>query len=321
MLGGGPRRRRLGPRASAASHQSRLGNLVGRGQARLLALRTELERRRDGWPPLAPRVFARAAHRLARRSGHDPPLPACKPLTVHGGARRRSQAAGPPGRKLGSRSNGPNRNERAAAPGGVRPHLQPSSAPHRRARDRFTRSRRPARVARLRTLQGHWHLPGETVRLGEPLVEAVKRVAQDELGIAVSAGEMPGYIEYPSHYNNGLDSPVGLTFRADVEGDLPDERDLRADCAWFTAPPRQHARRAKGVPRSPSGHRPGMTTARTCAQPARRLRPTNRISYERAAEILTKEARREALATDAADEAQAPARRAGRADMSPPRLA
>ena len=96
--------------------------------------------------------FARAAHRLAPRSGHDRPLPACKSLKVHGGARRRSQAAGPPGRKRGCRSNGPNRNERAAAPGGVRPHLQPSSAPHRRARDRFRRLRRPARVARLRTL-------------------------------------------------------------------------------------------------------------------------------------------------------------------------
>ncbi len=75
------------------------------------------------------------------------------------------------------------------------------------------------------------------MRFGEPPVEAVERVAQDELGIAVSAGEMLGYIEYPSHYNNGLDSPVGLTFRADVVGDLPGERDLRADCAWFTVLP------------------------------------------------------------------------------------
>jgi hypothetical protein len=48
---------------------------------------------------------------------------------------------------------------------------------------------------------------------------------------------MLGYIEYPSHYSNGLDSPVGLTFRADVKGDLPDKRDLRSDCAWFTVLP------------------------------------------------------------------------------------
>ena len=45
--------------------------------------------------------------------------------------------------------------------------------------------------------QGLWHLPGGTVRFGEPLVEAVKRVAQDELGVAVSAGETLGYIGVP----------------------------------------------------------------------------------------------------------------------------
>jgi len=85
--------------------------------------------------------------------------------------------------------------------------------------------------------RGLWHLPGGTVRFGEPLVEAVKRVAADELGVAVTVGEMLGYIEYPSHYNNGLDSPVGLAFLADVAGELPDERNLRSDCAWFKVLP------------------------------------------------------------------------------------
>jgi ADP-ribose pyrophosphatase YjhB (NUDIX family) len=85
--------------------------------------------------------------------------------------------------------------------------------------------------------KGLWHLPGGTVRFGEPLVEAVKRVARDELGVTVSVGEMLGYIEYPSHYNNGLDSPVGLAFLADVVGDMPDERDLRSGCAWFSVLP------------------------------------------------------------------------------------
>ena len=85
--------------------------------------------------------------------------------------------------------------------------------------------------------KGLWHLPGGTGRFGEPLVEAVKRVARDELGVTVSVGEMLGYIEYPSHYDNGLDSPVGLAFLADVVGDMPDERDLRSECAWFTVLP------------------------------------------------------------------------------------
>ena len=62
--------------------------------------------------------------------------------------------------------------------------------------------------------RGMWNLPGGTVRFGEPLVDAVRRVAADELGVAVSVGAMVGYIEYPSHYENGLDSPVGIVFRA-----------------------------------------------------------------------------------------------------------
>ena len=85
--------------------------------------------------------------------------------------------------------------------------------------------------------RGLWHLPGGTVRFGEPLVDAVKRVAADELGVAVTVGEMLGYIEYPSHYENGLDSPVGLAFAARPAGDRPDLAELRAQCAWFKALP------------------------------------------------------------------------------------
>ncbi len=62
--------------------------------------------------------------------------------------------------------------------------------------------------------RGTWNIAGGTVRFGEPLVDAVRRVARDELGISVSVGQLVGYIEYPSHYENGLDSPVGLVFRA-----------------------------------------------------------------------------------------------------------
>ncbi len=65
--------------------------------------------------------------------------------------------------------------------------------------------------------RGTWNLAGGTVRFGEPLVDAVRRVARDELGVSVSVGQLLGYIEYPSHYENGLDSPVGLVFRAEAE--------------------------------------------------------------------------------------------------------
>lgn len=60
--------------------------------------------------------------------------------------------------------------------------------------------------------KGLWHLPGGTVRFGEPLTDAVKRIAKRELGIAVIKEKMIGYIEYPSHYLNDMDSPVGIAF-------------------------------------------------------------------------------------------------------------
>jgi ADP-ribose pyrophosphatase YjhB (NUDIX family) len=62
--------------------------------------------------------------------------------------------------------------------------------------------------------KGTWNLPGGTVRFGEPLVQAVIRVAAAELGLEVRVGAMVGYIEYPSHYEHGLDSPVGIVFEA-----------------------------------------------------------------------------------------------------------
>ena len=60
---------------------------------------------------------------------------------------------------------------------------------------------------------GLWHLPGGTVRYGEPLRDAVARVGLDELGVRVAAGAVLGYVEYPSHLNQGIDWPVGIAFK------------------------------------------------------------------------------------------------------------
>jgi ADP-ribose pyrophosphatase YjhB (NUDIX family) len=89
--------------------------------------------------------------------------------------------------------------------------------------------------------QGLWHLPGGTVRFGEPAVDAVRRVAEHELGLHVEPGELLGYIEYPSHYNHGLDSPVGLAFRAEVIGGPPKPGGLPDRRRWFrTLPEEMH---------------------------------------------------------------------------------
>jgi len=84
---------------------------------------------------------------------------------------------------------------------------------------------------------GAWHIPGGTVLFGEPLVQSVKRVARDELGLEVAVGEMLGYIEYPSHYNNGLDSPVGIAFATEVVPGYPEAEELREGCEWFSSLP------------------------------------------------------------------------------------
>jgi ADP-ribose pyrophosphatase YjhB (NUDIX family) len=83
---------------------------------------------------------------------------------------------------------------------------------------------------------GAWHIPGGTVLFAEPVVEAVKRVARDELELEVAVGELLGYIEYPSHYENGLDSPVGLAFSCTIMGGSG-ERRIPVGGAWFTRLP------------------------------------------------------------------------------------
>src|SRR5579859_3004799 len=84
---------------------------------------------------------------------------------------------------------------------------------------------------------GAWHIPGGTVLFGESLVEAVRRVAQDELGLEVEPGALLGYIEYPSHYENGLDSPVGLAFMTELVGGPSAAEPLPEGCAWFRTLP------------------------------------------------------------------------------------
>jgi ADP-ribose pyrophosphatase YjhB (NUDIX family) len=96
---------------------------------------------------------------------------------------------------------------------------------------------------------GAWHIPGGTVLFAERLTDAVRRVARDELGLDVVVGDLLGYIEYPSHYENGLDSPVGLAFwtvpAAGAAIDAPE------GCGWFESlPPGLYAEQAEFLTRA-----------------------------------------------------------------------
>lgn len=85
--------------------------------------------------------------------------------------------------------------------------------------------------------KGQWHLPGGTVYFGESLLEAVQRVAKRELGVAVVTAENKGIIEYPSHYKQGMDQPVGLVFEVtDFAGELQVDEEA-SDGGWFTSLP------------------------------------------------------------------------------------
>lgn len=84
---------------------------------------------------------------------------------------------------------------------------------------------------------GLWHIPGGTVRYGEPLRGAVARVAHDELGVVATAGRLLGYIEYPSHLARGIDWPVGMAFLTEVVDEDRRKLDGMAHAGWFRSLP------------------------------------------------------------------------------------
>lgn len=60
---------------------------------------------------------------------------------------------------------------------------------------------------------GLWHIPGGTVLYKETLVEAAKRIAQEELQLDVTVGKLLGYIHYPSEeQERGFGWSIGLAF-------------------------------------------------------------------------------------------------------------
>jgi len=88
------------------------------------------------------------------------------------------------------------------------------------------------RAPDIQPCPGQWHLPGGTVRFGESVMDAVKRLAERE-GVTVKRAELAGYIDYPSHYLHMADSPVALAFEL-VEYDGQPTKDVESErTGWF----------------------------------------------------------------------------------------
>ena len=76
------------------------------------------------------------------------------------------------------------------------------------------------------------------MRYGEPLTDAVLRVAEMELGARVEIDDLLGYIEYPSHLERGLDWPVGIAFRVHLTAASAEQLQTVPDVtAWFSTLP------------------------------------------------------------------------------------
>jgi 8-oxo-dGTP diphosphatase len=52
--------------------------------------------------------------------------------------------------------------------------------------------------------RGYWHLPGGTIRYGERIKEAVKRVAKEETGLKVKIKKLIGIYDSPKGIQVGM---------------------------------------------------------------------------------------------------------------------
>lgn len=82
-----------------------------------------------------------------------------------------------------------------------------------------------------------WCVPGGTVYYGETLLEAVRRVGRRELNIDILTADFLGYVEYRSHYYQGIDSLVALMFRVDRFTGVPTHNVEASASGWFTEIP------------------------------------------------------------------------------------
>ena len=75
----------------------------------------------------------------------------------------------------------------------------------------------------LSSWKGYWHLPGGTVFYKEKIIDTVRRVALEELGISVNVDKLLGYVEYVSEEKErGFGYTVAMVFLCSLGKDKID---------------------------------------------------------------------------------------------------
>ena len=84
---------------------------------------------------------------------------------------------------------------------------------------------------------GEWHIPGGTIFMGEPVEDALHRVAWEELGVRVRIEKLLGYIEYPGMHRDGYFGwPIGLAFEVTITEGTPSDGE-QGEVGYFTSVP------------------------------------------------------------------------------------
>ncbi len=72
----------------------------------------------------------------------------------------------------------------------------------------------------------YWHLPGGTVYFGESILDAIKRVAREELGVAVEMGKILDVLSYPDESKGNWHGwPIGIATQTTItSGELKGDK-------------------------------------------------------------------------------------------------
>lgn len=87
---------------------------------------------------------------------------------------------------------------------------------------------------------GQWHFPGGTVLYREKVIDAVRRIVQEELGVNVEVEEFIGYVEFFSEEKErGFGYSVSLCFRCTSGDGIPERSMLGEEVGIFRQIPEE----------------------------------------------------------------------------------